>query len=135
VPDRYRLDARECSFRRRFRGADHAAKTCAACPLRYRKGSGDRPDAPVERKLADRSVVGESLRGQLPRRGEKGEGDREVEAGPFLAQGGRCEVDRDPAVDRPLERGRDDPASDTVFGFLAGSVGEADDRESRHAGL
>jgi len=129
------LDAGERGFRRRLRGANHTLKARAACPLGYREGSSNRSDAPVEGKLTDGGVVSEALWRKLPRGGEHSEGDGKVEAGPFLAQSGRCEVDRDPAAVRPFERGGDDSAPDAVLGLLASSVGKPDDRESGHARL
>ena len=115
-------------------GADSAAHTSrvrpgAARPLGDRERAGDRTDAPVERELADGRVLCEPLRRELPRGGEHGERDRQIESGALLAQRGGREVDRDPPVERPLERRRDDAAPDAVLRLLARAVGETDDRE------
>ena len=74
------------------------------------------------------------LRGELTRRGEHGERDRQVEAGALLAQLGRREVDRQPAKGE-LELGGRDPAPDALLRLLARAVGETDDRERRDAVL
>ena len=76
----------------------------------------------------------ETVRRKLVGSTEQGERDREVETGPLLAEIGGGEVDRDPA-ERPLELGRGDAAADTVLRFLAGAIGEADDRERGRAAL
>jgi hypothetical protein len=58
------------------------------------------------------------------------EGDGKVEAGAFLPEPGRRQVDRDPAR-RPEELGGGDPAPDPVLRLLAGAVRETHDREPR----
>ena len=74
--DRDRLDARERRLRRRLGGADEAAEARPARALGDGERPGDRPDAPVERELADRGVLGEPLGRKLPRRREHRERDR-----------------------------------------------------------
>ena len=135
VTDRHRLDAGERRLGRRLRSANDAAKARPPRALGDGERPRDRPDPPVERELADRRVVGEALGRKLAGRGEHRERDGQVEARALLAQRRGREVDGDPPVERPLERRGDDTASDAVLRFLARAVGEADDREPRHAGL
>ena len=135
MPYRHGLDAGEGDLGRRLGGADDVRETRPAGAFGDRERPCDRPDAAVERELTDGCVVGEALRGQLPRRREYREGDGEVEPGALLAQGRGCKVHRDPAVERPLERRGDDPAPNPVLRLLAGPVGEPDDRESGNARL
>ena len=86
-----------------------------------RRGSGrarcfSRPRRPRTRRaragsvrpaqLTDRRVLREPLCRHLARGGEHRERDREVEARALLAQAGGREIDRDPPVERPLERRR-----------------------------
>ncbi len=90
-------------------GADSAAQTSRFSPgatraLRDGERSRHRADAAVERELADGGVLGESLRWKLPRRSEHSERDRKVEPRALLPECGGREVDRDPPVERPLER-------------------------------
>jgi hypothetical protein len=70
----------------------------------------------------------------LPRRREHRQGDRQVEPRAFLTQLGGRKVDGDPPH-RPFELGRRDPGANAFLGFLAGTVGQADDRERRHTEL
>src|SRR6185437_10156642 len=84
----------------------------------------------VERELAHGRVPVELRSRQLTRRAEHGERDRQVEPGAFLAELRRRKVDGDPAV-REVELGGGDAAPDTFTRFLAGLVGQADDREAR----
>ena len=121
-------------------GADSAAQTTRVNPARRAPSAtasapATGPHASVERELADRRVLGEPLGRDLPCRREDGERDRQVEPRSLLAQRRGREIDRDPAVERPLERGGDDAAADAVLRLLAGAVGEPDDRESRDAQL
>src|SRR5581483_11562259 len=58
--------------------------------------------------------------------------DRQVESRAFLSQLGRREVDGD-ATRRELQLGGGDPTPDPLASFLAGTVGEADDREPGYA--
>jgi hypothetical protein len=80
-------------------------------------------------------VLGKTLRRQLPRGREHRERDRQIESRALLPKRRRREVDGDAPVQRPLERGRDDAASHAVLRLLAGTVGEPDDGEPRHARL
>ena len=80
-------------------------------------------------------MLSQPLWRKLAHRGEDGERYGKVEARSFLPQSGRCEVHGDPLVEGPLERRGHDAAADAVLRLLAGSVGEADDREPRDAGL
>jgi hypothetical protein len=106
----------------------------AARALRDGEHAACRAEAAVERELARHSVLGERLPRHLPRRGEDGERDRQVESRTLLAQRGGREVDRDLAL-RPPERGGRDAASHAVLRLLARAVGEADDREAGHAAV
>jgi hypothetical protein len=133
--DRNRLDAGEGCLGCRLGRADHAPHARPSGALGHRQRPGDRPDSAVERELAHGRVLGEPLGWELPRCPEHGEGDREIEPGAFLAQCRGSEIDRDPAVDRPLERCRHDAAAYAVLRLLAGAIGEPDDGESRHARL
>ncbi len=132
--ERHRLDAGE---RRLGRGARRAEDPGQAGPARrLRKGNRttDRPQPPVERKLADGGVLGKPVARDLPGGGEDRERDREIEARALLAQAGGREVDGDPAL-RPLELRRGDSAAHALLRLLAGAVGEPDDRERRHRAL
>src|SRR5205085_11151641 len=82
----------------------------------------------------ERDVLGKPLLGQLPRRGQDRERDREVEARSDLPELRRREIDRDPEP-WPFELSRRDPAADALLRLLARAVGEADDRERRHRAL
>ncbi len=73
VTDRDGLDAGERRLRRRLRRADDMAQTRAARSLGDGERARDRPDATVERQLADRGVLGEPFGRELPRRAENGE--------------------------------------------------------------
>ena len=135
MPHGHRLDAGERRLGRRLRRADDVRQPGSPGSLRDGERPRDRPDPPVERELADRRVLGEPLGRELPRRAEDRERDRQVEARALLAQRGGREIDGDPAVDRPLERGGDDAAADAVLRLLARAVGEPDDREPGDARL
>ena len=121
-------------------GADSAAHTTRVSPARFAPSATASapetgPHATVQRELADRRVLGEPLGGNLPRGGEEGERDREVEPGAFLPESRRREVDGDPPVPRPLELRRHDAAADAVLRLLAGAVREPDDGEPGHAAV
>ncbi len=105
------------------------------CALGDRERSGDGPDAPIEGELTDGRVVGEPFGRKLAGGREHRERDREVESGALLPERCRCEIDRDPPVERPLERRRDHAASNPVLRFLARPVGQSDDREPGYPGL
>ena len=104
--ERHRLDAGES---RLGRGASRAEDPGQARPpRRLRKGNRatDRPQPPVEGKLADGGVLGKPVARDLPGGGEDREGDGEIEARALLAQTGGREVDGDPAhaANRALPR-------------------------------
>jgi len=80
-------------------------------------------------------VIDEPLRRKLPGRTEHGKRDRKVESRSFLAQCGRGEIDGNPPIQRPVERGRDHTATNAVLRLLAGTVREPDDREARNPRL
>ena len=129
---RHRLDARERDLRRRLLRAEHASETRAPRAFRHGQCAADGPDAAVERELTQRCVQGEQVARHLPGCRENRERDREVEAGPLLAQARRREVDRDPAAG-PVPLRRRDPAADALLRLLAGAVGQPDDREGGDA--
>jgi len=95
-------DAGERDLGARLGGTHNALEPAPPGALGRGERAGNRPQPAVERELADRRVAGEPSRGQLRRGPEDGKGDRQVEAGPLLAQVGRREVDGDPP-ERPLE--------------------------------
>ena len=128
VPDRHRLDPRKGGFGRRLGGADDPREAGPLRALRDREDAGDRADPPVEGELAVDGVPLELGAGNLTRRREHGERDRQIEPRALLAQRGGREVDGDPAVG-PLALGRTDAAANTLLRLLAGAVGEPDDRE------
>jgi hypothetical protein len=68
----------------------------------------------------------------LSRGGEDAERDRQVEAPAFLAQLGRCEVDRD-APRWKLEARVHERRANAVAALLHFGVGKADDGERRQA--
>jgi len=70
--------------------------------------------------------------GDLPRRREERERDRQVVARSLLPQAGRREIDRDAAAWK-LELRRPDTAAHTLPRLRTGAVGEADDDERRRA--
>ena len=116
--------------RRRLGGADEPLEPGAPRALGRGEHAADRPQPAVERQLAEGGVLVERARRHLVRGGEHRERDRQVEAGPFLAQRRRREVDGDRRRG-PLELGRGDAAADALLRLLAGAVGEPDDRERR----
>jgi hypothetical protein len=133
MPDTDGLDPCERRLGRRLGRAEDALEPGATRSLGDGEHARDRPDAPVERELTDGSVLGETLRRKLSRRTENGERDRKIEARALLAERCRGEIHREPLVERPLERRREDPAAHAVLGLLARAIGEPDDRKARHA--
>ena len=108
VPDANRLDARQRRLPRRLRRAEEARKAGTSGAFGGRDRPRDGPDAAVEPELADTRVLREPVGRHLPRRREHGEGDRDVEARPLLAERRRGEVDRDDLAG-PLEERRSGP--------------------------
>jgi hypothetical protein len=129
------LDPGQSGLGRRLGCTDESQQPCATRAFRDGQRPRDRADPPIQSQLADGGVLSQPLGRKLPRRGQHRKRDREVEARAFLPERGRCEVDGDALVQRPLELRRDDAASHAVLRLLAGSVGEADDGEARHARL
>src|SRR6187397_984818 len=129
--ERYRIDAGESRLGGRASRAEDPGE--AGPPRRLRKGNrtADRPQPPVEGKLADGRVLGQPVAWDLAGRGEDRESDRKIEARALLAQAGRREIDGDPAL-RPLELCRGDSAADPLLRLLAGAVGKPDDGERGH---
>jgi len=130
-----RLDARKCRLGCRFCRADQSSQPSASSSFGDRERAGHGPDSPVEGELTYRCVLREAFWRELTRRGENRERDRQIEARPLFPQGSRSKVDGDPSIERPFERRGHDPAPDSVFGLLAGSIGEPDDREPGDAWL
>ena len=132
---RNRVDPGQRGLGCRLRRTDEARQPAPERAFGDGQRAGDWTDAAVQGELADGCVLGQPLGRDLPRRAEHRERDGQVEARAFLAQRGRCEVDGDAPVERPLESGGDDPAADAVLRLLTGTVGEPDDREARNARL
>jgi len=65
---------------------------------------------------------------------EQREGDRQIEPGTFLLELRRREVDRD-ASPRKVDPRRANSAPYALLRFLAGTVGEPDDRQRRSTAL
>ncbi len=129
------LDACESGFRCRFGGAHHELQARAPRSLGDCERADHGSDPAVEPELPHRGMAAQPLGWNLARGREHRERDRKVESRPLLAEGRRCEVDRDPACERPLELRRDDAAPNAMLRFLASTVDESDDRETRDAGL
>jgi hypothetical protein len=129
-----RLDARERGFGGRIDRTQQLVDCGASGSLRDREHAADTAQPPVEAQLAHGSVVGEALGGDLTRRSEDRERDRQVEGRPFLPQLRRREVDRDAAV-RPIELCGGDAAPDSVLRLLHRAVDEPDDGEAGNASL
>src|SRR5436190_21004038 len=127
-----RLDARECGFGRGTRMAEQLRQAVASRSFRHGEDAADAANAPVERQLTDRRVLGEPVVWHLTGRGEEGERDREVEARALLSKLGRREVD-DHTAPGPPQLGRANRAPDALSGLLARPIGEADDRKARNS--
>ena len=134
VRDRHRLDAGERHLRTRLGRTDHPFQAGPPCTLGRDERAGNRPEAAVERQLADRGMPCERIGRELLRCSEDGKRDREVEPRSLLPQPGGSEVDGE-ARTRPLELGRRDAAAYPVLRLLAGAVGQTHDREGRRATL
>ncbi len=134
VAQRHGVDPGELGLGRRLGRAEQSREPGPAGALGRREHAADRTHTPVERELTERRMAGERSGGDLPRRRQDRERDRQVEAGALLAQARRREVDGD-APDGPLELGRGDADADALLRLLAGPVGQADDREAGNAEL
>ena len=135
VSHRYRLDTRERGLRRRLGGTHEPRQTCSERALGDRERPRDGTNPAVQRELAHGCVLRKPFGWKLPRGPEYGQRDREVEPRSFLAERGGRKVDRDPTIERPLQRSGDDAASDAMLGLLARAVREPDDGERRHPRL
>ena len=91
-----------------------------------RERARDRPDATVETELTEDADALEGVLRQVSGRDQEAERDGELEAGSGLADGGRRQVDRDPAL-RPSELRRQQGGADPFARLTAGRVGEPDD--------
>jgi hypothetical protein len=80
VPQRDRLDPGERRLGRALGGAEKALQSGPTGSLRRREHAPDRPQAPVERELADSRVSGQAVGRHLARRGKHRKRNREVEA-------------------------------------------------------
>ena len=127
-------NTRKGGLGRRLHRADEPIQPGPAGSFRGDEHAGNGTESPVEGQLPYRGVLGEALRRYLARSGEHRKRDRQVEAGPLLAETGGSEVDGDPPQ-RPLELSAPDPAPDALLGFLAGLVRQPDDHERGHATL
>ncbi len=134
MADGHGLDAAELRLARRLGRAEDPLETRASRALSDREGAANRPDAAVERELAHRGMLGQSLCRKLLRRGQDREGNRQVEARALLPQTCGREVDGDP-LQRPVELRGADAATDSVLRLSAGPVCETDDREARQAAV
>ena len=92
-----------------------------------------RADLAVEGELAEDRKALQRLGGDVARGGQDRAGDREVEAGPRLAQRRGREVDGD-AAQREVEPGVEDGRAHALARLAYGAVGEPDDREAGQAG-
>ena len=131
---RHGLDTGERDLGSRLGRADEAPGAVPPRAFGGRERSRHGAQTPVECELADGRMPGERARRQLMRGGQHRQRDREIEPRSLLAKVGGREVDGDPAQ-RPLELGGRDSAAHALLGLLACAVGEADDRERRHAAL
>jgi hypothetical protein len=117
---------------RRFEHAlerdDESLEAGSRGSLRHRERPAARPDRAAEPELAEDRVALERVGGDVAAHGEDGARDREVEAGPRLAQRRRREVDRHTSL-RELEAGVEDRRADALARLAHRPVGEADDRE------
>jgi hypothetical protein len=129
-----RIDPGKSGFGSAFGRTHELRETAASGALGRREHTTDRPERPVKGELADRRMPAERLGRHLPRSGEHGERDREVEARALLSQLRRRQVDGDP-VSRPLQLGRRDPTANPVLRLLAGTICKPDDRERMQAVL
>ena len=131
---RHGLDTGQCGLCGRLGRAEQMREPGLPRALRRGQNAAHRPQPPVECELADRRVTAERFGRHLPRGRQHRQGDRQVEAGPFLPELGRREVDGDPP-DRPLELGGGYPGPNALLRLLAGAIGQADYREARNAEL
>ena len=134
VPHGDGLDPRKRGFRRTFRRAQELLKPAATSAFGSGEHAADRSQASVQAELADGSMLRDAFRRHLPRGGQNGKGDRQVESRAFLAQLGRRQVDRD-AMSWPLQLRGGNPAAHAMLRLLAGAVSQAYERECRQAVL
>ena len=134
MAQRHRLNAGERGLCRRAGGAEQPVEPTLAGTFRGGEHATDRPDAPVERQLADGGVPLQPLPGNLVRCREHGQRDRQVEARALLPQSRRREIHGDP-VSRPLETCRGDTRAHAMLRLLARTVCKAHDCEAGQAAL
>jgi hypothetical protein len=128
------LDACQRSLGARFVRTDDALELGTARALGDGKDAADTTQAPVERKLSAGRVLSETGAGELVRRRQERQRDRQIESGAFLLQFRGCQVDCDVAA-RKLQLRGEDPTPDPLPRLLTGTVGEPDDRQRRHTAL
>jgi len=125
-----RRDAARGRFTRVRIGCQHLANAAASGVANAWHRSTNGPQLPIQRELS------ETERGdvhvQLPARAEDPEGDRELEAGTFLATLGRREIHRD-STERKLESGVPHRGAHALPRFLHRGVGEPDHDQGRQA--
>ena len=98
----------------------------------HRDRAVDRAQRAAQRELAADRVRGEVVPRQLVARGEHGDGQREVEARPRLAQVRGREVGGEP-LERELEPRVEHRRAHALAGLAHGAVGQSDDGERREA--
>ena len=129
-----RFDSCKRCLGARFMRTDDAVELGATRTLGDGQHAADAAEPPVEPKLTARRVLGQPRARNLVRRGEQRERDRQIEAGAFLLQLRRRQVDGDAIVGK-LQLCRENPAPDALLRFLARPVGQPDDRQRRRAAL
>jgi len=124
APDAVNIDAFDY---RRFggilRGKDHVGDAVSARAHRHRKGAAHRPDGAIEREFTQHNVAVQAL--DDAHGAEDAHGHREVESGPFLADVGRREIDRD-ALGRIAKSGVDQGGLDALPAFANCDVRHSD---------
>ena len=110
---------------------DHTASALGGCQHRCRQCALDRPNAPVEGKLADDEIIVDLLSREYPTCDADGDGDWQVEGSGVFLEVGRGEIDRHlrtwPAISAVAER-----SLDARDGFLNGGLGQTDKLDIAH---
>jgi hypothetical protein len=99
---------------------------------RERDRTRHRPQLAAQRQLAADRIGAEAVPGDLPRRRQQRDGEREVEAGAGLADVGRRQVRGQP-LEWELETGVEERRADALARLADRRVREADDGEGRQA--
>jgi hypothetical protein len=115
----------------RIRGHDHRTGVEAGD---HRHHPGHRSQRPVEPQLAQEGATGDRVGGEVAGGDQQADGDREVEAGPALADGTRRgQVDGDP-LQWPREPAGEEGGAHPVARLAARRVGQAHHVERGQAG-